>query len=50
MAEKNIRIPLSFDETISAVLKVKPEPKQKPAPKAKAKRPGRKPNTIRKGQ
>jgi hypothetical protein len=48
MAE-NVRIPLSFEETIAAVLKVKPEPKEKPkrGVKAKAKRPGRKPITRR---
>jgi hypothetical protein len=45
--ESKIHIPLSFEETISAVLKVKPAPKEKPAPKATAKRPGRKPITTR---
>jgi len=49
MADK-IRIPLSFEETISAVLKVKPPASEKPKrkPNAGAKRPGRKPKTNRK--
>ncbi len=42
MADK-IRIPPPFDQTISAVLKVKPPEKAKRSPKAGAKRPGRKP-------
>lgn len=48
MPRDNIRIPLPFDQTISAVLKVKP-PKREPKAGAKtgAKRPGWKPNTAR---
>jgi len=44
-----IHIPLSFEQTISAVLKVKPPAREKPKrkPKAGAKRPGRKPKTMR---